>query len=152
MAEKSIEFGRRLKNLMTESGLNMNRLAKKLGMYPSVIASYLKGRIPEAPILYKLAKEFGVTMEGLLTGEGIDKDKKAGKVINFSRRREDALFKKHPKLKEQLDLLVKYWMTGNPYIKILFEAGIKLSEGLAKAHPTGPPTPLQRKPSKRKAS
>jgi transcriptional regulator with XRE-family HTH domain len=152
MAEKSIEFGQRLKTLMTESGLNMSRLAKKLGMYPSVIASYVNGRIPEAPILYKLAKEFGVTMEALLTGEGIDKDKRAGKVINFGRRREDALFKKHPKLKEQLDQLVMYWMTGNPYIKILFEAGIKLSEGLAKENPPGPPTHSQRKPSKKKAS
>ncbi len=112
-----------------------------------------KGSIPEAPILLKLSKEFGVSMEYLLTGQKSGSDKTPDNVINISqgRRQEDALFKKHPKLKQQLDLLVMYWLSGNPYIKVLFEAGIKLAEGLAKENPPPGKEPSTVKGNRKKA-
>ncbi len=70
MAEKSKEFGIRLNELMKKKGLTQKELAEKAGTHQSVISYYLKeGRIPEAPILYRLAQEFGVSMEYLLTGK-----------------------------------------------------------------------------------
>jgi len=69
MAEKSKEFGERLKCLIEKSDMNVNGLAKKIHVIPITIWNYIKeGRIPEAPILYNLSKEFGISMEELLTG------------------------------------------------------------------------------------
>ena len=73
MANKSKEFGERLEGLIKKSGLNVNKLAKKTNINPPLIWNYIKlGRIPEAPILYKLAKEFNISMEELLNGKGAD--------------------------------------------------------------------------------
>jgi len=71
MAEKSPEFSARLNSLFKEKGLNPNRFANVLGIKTQNIYNYLKeGRIPEAPILYKIAQALGVSMEWLLTGNG----------------------------------------------------------------------------------
>lgn len=70
MAEKSKEFGVRLDGLIKNKGLSQKKLAVLVGIKQPTISSYINdGRIPEAPILYRLAQEFGVSMEFLLTGE-----------------------------------------------------------------------------------
>jgi transcriptional regulator with XRE-family HTH domain len=70
MAEKSKEFGERLETLLARRGLNIKQLSEKLEVAYSAVWGYVKkGGIPEAPILHRLSKELGVTMEELLTGE-----------------------------------------------------------------------------------
>jgi transcriptional regulator with XRE-family HTH domain len=73
MAEKSKEFGVRLEELMKKKGLTQKKLADLVGIKQPTISSYINdGRIPEAPILHKLAKEFGISMEELLVGKETD--------------------------------------------------------------------------------
>jgi phage repressor protein C with HTH and peptisase S24 domain len=70
MAEKNIEFGKRLDRYIFEAGFNNKRLAEMVGISPSAIGAYInEGRIPEAPILQKIARSLNKTMEELLTGE-----------------------------------------------------------------------------------
>lgn len=71
MSEKSKEFGIRLSKLISERKLNPNSFAKLIGKPHATIWAYVnEGRIPEAPILYRLSQSLGVTMEYLLTGDG----------------------------------------------------------------------------------
>ena len=64
-------FGIRLKGLMKRAGLNNKKLADNISAAPSTITPYVDvGRIPEAPILLKIAQLLNISMEFLLTGEG----------------------------------------------------------------------------------
>ena len=70
MAEKNLEFGRRLEHFIFEAGLKKKKLADSIGVSPSAIGAYInEGRIPEAPILLKISQLLNKTMEELLTGE-----------------------------------------------------------------------------------
>ena len=70
MAENSKEFGERLQKLLVEKGLSIKALSNNIEVAYSATWGYVKkGSIPEAPILLKLSKEFGVSMEYLLTGQ-----------------------------------------------------------------------------------
>lgn len=70
MAEKNLEFGKRLNQFLFEAGLNKKRLAEMIDISPSAIGAYInEGRIPEAPILFKIAQSLNKTMEDILFGE-----------------------------------------------------------------------------------
>lgn len=70
MAKKDPAFSRRLKTLMAEKGILKVSLAKAAGVAPAAIGRYVEeGRIPEAPILLKIAHAFQVSVEYLLTGK-----------------------------------------------------------------------------------
>ena len=65
-------FSKRLKQSIDESGYTQVELAKNIGISKHSLTKYLSGRIPEATILYSLAKFLGKSMEWLLTGENND--------------------------------------------------------------------------------
>ncbi|MEW6186714.1 MAG: helix-turn-helix transcriptional regulator [Thermodesulfobacteriota bacterium] len=102
MAEKSIEFGNRLKELILKRGLNVNQLSIKTGVGAPLIWNYIKlGRIPEAPHLYKLSKELMVSMEGLLNGEEAASFlNDPNKLLHFGRK-----YDQNPKHKKAFSLL-----------------------------------------------
>lgn len=63
-------FGARLKSAIKKTGLTQKSAAKKLNISTQALTNYItKNRIPEAMILYRIAKLCSVTMEWLLTGE-----------------------------------------------------------------------------------
>lgn len=64
----SNEFGDRLKECLKNIGYTQKRATEELGLSKNAIANYVAGRIPDALILYKIAKLCSVSMEWLLTG------------------------------------------------------------------------------------
>jgi len=71
MAEKNLEFGKRLERFLFEASFSKKRLAQEAGVSPSAVGTYInEGRIPEAPILLRIARLLNKSMEELLTGEG----------------------------------------------------------------------------------
>jgi len=70
MAKKNKKFGELLGKLIDRSRLSKRKIAKLAGISPSAIGAYVNtARVPEAPILVKLADIFGVTAEDLLSGK-----------------------------------------------------------------------------------
>lgn len=70
MAEKDIEFGKRLQQAIVGAGLNKLKAAKAIDASPSAFTSYInEGRIPEAPILFKLSQLLNKPMDWFLTGK-----------------------------------------------------------------------------------
>ncbi len=70
MADKNKKFGVLLGRLIDRSRLSKRKIAKLVDVSPSAIGAYVNtGRVPEAPILVKLADMFGVTAKDLLSGK-----------------------------------------------------------------------------------
>jgi transcriptional regulator with XRE-family HTH domain len=70
MAKENKRFGELLGKLIVKSKLSKRKIAKLAGISPSAIGTYVKtGRVPEAPILVKLADMFGMTAKDLLSGK-----------------------------------------------------------------------------------
>ena len=65
---KTIQFTRQLKKLMEHQGLNQKELAQLLDVSQPAISLYLRGRVPPAAILLKMATLGGTSIEWLLTG------------------------------------------------------------------------------------
>lgn len=60
---------RRLKELREQKGWNQGDLAEKLGVKRTSVANYEQGvSFPPLPALEKLAKVFGVSLDGLVWG------------------------------------------------------------------------------------
>lgn len=66
----SKDFGERLKQALKEAGYSQKSASEVLGLSKNAMTNYAGGRIPEAMILYRIAKLCSVSMEWLLTGEG----------------------------------------------------------------------------------
>lgn len=67
-------FGERLKKSLHEAGYSQVKATQELQLSKNAINNYVtKNRIPEATILYKLAKLIGVSMEWLLFGDPKEK-------------------------------------------------------------------------------
>ena len=64
-------FADRLITLLTEAGLRPSDLASRADVPPEVVEACLRGELPDALSLYRIAKALDVTMEWLLTGEEI---------------------------------------------------------------------------------
>lgn len=63
------EFANRLKNIMGE--LSVRKFAAELGMSPTTVQEYLKGRVPPADFIVRVCERFNVDSWWLLTGEGV---------------------------------------------------------------------------------
>lgn len=61
-------FARSLQNLMERRDLLQQDLAGEVGVAQSAVSNYLKGRVPRAEIVQRLADYFGVAVERLLNG------------------------------------------------------------------------------------
>ena len=64
-------FADRLITFPTEAGLPPADLAARAGVPLEVIEACLRGELPDALALCRIAKALDVTMEWLLTGEGV---------------------------------------------------------------------------------
>jgi transcriptional regulator with XRE-family HTH domain len=69
--KKPIKFAAQLKELMKDEGLNQQELAQLLGVSQPAISLYLRGRIPPAEILLKMAALGQTTIDWLLTGSSL---------------------------------------------------------------------------------
>lgn len=70
MADKNIEFSKRLKQLLDRRGWNVSDLARAIGKKSGTVNPYVKsGRVPEWAILVAIAETLSVSMEWLLTGK-----------------------------------------------------------------------------------
>lgn len=62
-----VDFGKKLKQLRTQSGLSQKQLADQIGVTKSVVSYYeLQERYPSPDVLIKLAGIFHVTSDYLL--------------------------------------------------------------------------------------
>ena len=130
MAKKSKEFSERFEKLIRQRNLNLKKFSEKTGITYSAIWSYVnEGVIPEAPILYKLAKELNVFMEYLLTG---DHPESQENLIDLNRRR----YEKDSDLQGNLELFIQYWQTGNPEVRELFSMSLKMAGKLLEKQPS----------------
>jgi len=66
---KKSTISARIKEIMHQKGLNQQQLASYLGVSQPAISLYLRGRVPPADILLRLARIGKTTMEWVLTGE-----------------------------------------------------------------------------------
>ncbi len=62
------QIARRIAHIMHCLGWTQEELAAALGVTQPAVSQYLKGRIPPAPILYRLARLGQTSMEWILTG------------------------------------------------------------------------------------
>jgi len=71
MAEKNLEFSRRLCLAIRATGLKQKEVAARLGVQPNSVTAYCKhGGVPEWNILLPMARLLGVSVEWLLDGTG----------------------------------------------------------------------------------
>jgi transcriptional regulator with XRE-family HTH domain len=74
MADSDPLFGKRLEDKMKLCKIKKKTLAEIIGVSPSAVGRYInEGRIPEAPILLKIAHTVNISMEWLLTGSSSNK-------------------------------------------------------------------------------
>lgn len=62
-------FGERLKQALKNAGYTQARATEELKLSKNAMTNYVKGRIPDATILYNLSNLLGLSMEWLLTGK-----------------------------------------------------------------------------------
>ena len=63
-------LGLRIALLRIEKGLSQAELGRQLGVSPSTVGMYEQGRrMPSLDLVVRLAREFSVTTDYLLTGE-----------------------------------------------------------------------------------
>jgi len=66
--KNQLQFKKQLQKLMDREGLNQQEMAQLLGVSQPAISLYLRGRIPPAEILMKMAQLGHTTVDWLLTG------------------------------------------------------------------------------------
>jgi transcriptional regulator with XRE-family HTH domain len=67
--KNQLPFKKQLQKLMEKEGLNQQELAQLLGVSQPAISLYLRGRIPPAEILLKMAHLGNTSVDWLLTGD-----------------------------------------------------------------------------------
>jgi transcriptional regulator with XRE-family HTH domain len=98
----------RIADVMNQMGYNQQQFAEILGITQPAISNYLKGRIPPAQVLLRLAKLAQVSVDWILTGE----DKPADRVSDsksgytFSVTLADKIKKLPVELQNALELFV----------------------------------------------
>lgn len=70
MSTSDSDFGTRLKAALKAAGLTQKEAARLLNISESAMCNYARGRIPEAKILYRIARLCNCSMEWLIAGEG----------------------------------------------------------------------------------
>ena len=68
---KNSSLSGRIRDVMIKEGMTQQDLAISLEMSQPAISSYLRGRIPPADVLYKIARIGQTTVEWLLLGDSI---------------------------------------------------------------------------------
>ena len=115
MAKKNKKFGDLLGRLIGKSKLSKRKIAKLAGISPSAIGAYVNtGRVPEAPILIKLADLFGMTVKDFLSGKepgGKFVPSRKPSVKEFSAIYTEGLPKKE---RECVEALVAIFLKGQP--------------------------------------
>ena len=115
MANKNKKFGELLGRLIDKSKLSKRKIAKLAGVSPSAIGAYVNtGRVPEAPILVKLADMFGMTVKDLLSGKepgGKSVPPKNPSIREFSAIYTEGLPKKE---RECVEALIAILLKGMP--------------------------------------
>ncbi len=115
MAKKNKKFGELLGRLIVKSKLSKRKIAKLVDVSPSAIGAYVNtGRVPEAPILVKLADMFGMTAKDLLSGKepgGKSVPSKKPSIKEFSAIYTEDLSKKE---RECVEALVAIFLKGLP--------------------------------------
>jgi len=91
-----MNFGAKLKQLRTESGMTQEELAQQLGLAKSTIAHYESGRRePDTKTIVKMANIFGVTTDEMLNNVAFKQNPKIvlygqdGKLVDISMLREE---------------------------------------------------------------
>jgi len=64
-------FGDRLITVLAQAAIRPEDLATRIEVPLEVVEACLKGKVPEAEVLYRIAKALDSTMEWLLTGEEV---------------------------------------------------------------------------------
>jgi predicted transcriptional regulator len=113
--EKSIRFAQQLKKIMDARGLTQQDMAMLLGISQPAVSLYLRGRIPPADILLKLAEMSREKMEWLLTGSS---------TLHTEAVRE------HPTVYGTEHTLLSYWRQLKPDVRRNL---LKLMEHLVKS-------------------
>ena len=113
--EKSTHFAQQLKKIMDTRGLTQQDMAALLGISQPAVSLYLRGRIPPAEILLKLAEISREKMEWLLTGSSAAE----GKAV-----------REHPALYGTEQTLLNYWRQLKPDVRRNL---LKLMEHLVKS-------------------
>lgn len=70
----NVHFSETLSELMNERGIKNIEVAKALGLSPTAVGNYVKGRLPRAEELLSLAQYFGVPIERFLGGKKVARD------------------------------------------------------------------------------
>lgn len=96
-------FGERLRLALKNANYTQVRAAHKLEISKGAMLNYVKGRIPEAEILYRISKLLGTSMEWLLCG------KESTQILTSE---EEALINTYKQLNEQQKLKVIGYLDG----------------------------------------
>ena len=64
-------FADRLITVPAKADMRPEDLASRIDVPPDVIEACVQGKVPEAEVLYRMAKALDATMEWLLTGEEV---------------------------------------------------------------------------------
>ena len=64
-------FADRLIRLLTQADIRPEDPATRIEVPLEVVEAYLKGKVPEAEVLHRIAKALDATMEWLPMGEGV---------------------------------------------------------------------------------
>lgn len=67
------DFSSRLRQIIDNGSYTQEQAASLIGISKFSFQNYLNGRVPQAEILYKIARLYNVTMEWLLTGNETNK-------------------------------------------------------------------------------
>ncbi len=111
-------FADRLKKIIQITGYSMRRFAKEIGVSPSTLHEYIKGRIPPADLFVRICERFNVSEAWLLTGEGpMLKGQEGPKVVDI---------KDIPK--EQIkEFIEDFWQNADEKERIWFEVQFKMA-------------------------
>lgn len=66
---KGRQISQRIRAIMQKQGLTQNDLSRLLGISQPAVSLYLKGRMPPADVLVRIAQLGNTTVEQLLTGK-----------------------------------------------------------------------------------
>lgn len=66
MSDYSIELGNKIRKLIEEAEISQRQFAIRVGISPSGLSHFLKGRVPDAITFSKIARELGRTSDDLL--------------------------------------------------------------------------------------
>jgi len=101
-------FSQRLREAVTDKGVNQEALAKAVGVSQGSVSGWFNGAIPSADKLTKIAEHLGVRSEWLIAGKG---PKREIKLIELTAAEIDAIKNSENKLSEDVVIYGTDWKT-----------------------------------------